>query len=107
VEVKWQTVPAGNPNAGASQVENSNKQARGILRKIAQANRTTNQNDGKQKDWRSYWVGPSQIYFKQLQKLINERFDASIDRIQPIKLWNAYRVGSCLHRIQPLALASG
>jgi hypothetical protein len=27
VEVKWQTVPAGNPNAGASQVENSNKQA--------------------------------------------------------------------------------
>jgi hypothetical protein len=98
VEVKWQTVPAGNPNAGASQVENSNKQARGILRKIAQANRTTNQNDGKQKDWRSYWVGPSQIYFKQLQKLINERFDASIDRIQPIKLWDAYRVPSAANR---------
>jgi hypothetical protein len=98
VEVKWQTVPAGNPNAGASQVENSNKQARGILRKIAQANRTTNQNDGKQKDWRSYWVGPSQIYFKQLQKLINGRFDASIDRIQPIKLWDAYRVPSAANR---------
>jgi hypothetical protein len=39
VEVKWQTVPAGNPNAGAGQTENSNKQARMILRKLAQANR--------------------------------------------------------------------
>jgi hypothetical protein len=55
-------------------------------------------NDGKQKDWRSYWVGPSQIYFKQLQKLINERYDASIDRTQPIKLWNAYRVPSAANR---------
>ena len=38
-------------------------------------------------------MGPQRIYFKQLQQLINERFDASIGRLQPIKVWEAYRDG--------------
>eukprot|EP01048_Picozoa_sp_COSAG05_P005688 COSAG05_NODE_345_length_10977_cov_17.229178_9_plen_115_part_00 len=72
-------------------MENSNKQIRNVLRRIAQANRTTNQNDNKpSKYWRSYWYGPQGIYFAQMRQLVNERPDASLGRQQPIKVWNAY-----------------
>ena len=76
-------------------MENSNKQIRNVLRRIAQANRTTNQNDGKQKDWRSYWYGPQGVTFNQMRRLVNERPDASLTvgkrRLTPMQVWNAYR----------------
>ena len=65
------------------------------MRRIAQANRTTNQNDGKQKDWRSYWYGPQGVTFNQMRRLVNERPDASLTvgkrRLTPMQVWNAYK----------------
>ena len=81
---------ANNPNTNPV-VENSNKQIRNVLRRIAQANRTTNQNDGKKKPWQSYWVGPQQIYFKQMIKAVNSRPDVSLGRTSPLVVWDAYR----------------
>ena len=77
VTVTFQAGQANNPNTNPI-VENSNKQIRNVLRRIAQANRTTNQNDGKQKDWRSYWYGPQGVIFNQMRRLVNERPDASL-----------------------------
>ena len=68
VTVTFQAGQANNPNTNPI-VENSNKQIRNVLRRVAQANRTTNQNDGKQKDWRSYWYGPQGVTFSQMRRL--------------------------------------
>ena len=90
VAVTFDPGQANNPNTNPV-VENSNKQIRNVLRRIAQANRTTTQNDNKpSKDWRSYWYGPQGIYFAQMRQLVNERPDASLGRQQPIMVWNAY-----------------
>ena len=90
VDVTFQPAQANNPNTNPV-VENSNKQIRNVLRRIAQANRTTNQNDGKKKPWQSYWVGPQQIYFKQMIKAVNSRPDVSLGRTSPLVVWDAYR----------------
>ena len=54
-----------------------------------------NQNDGKQKDWRSYWYGPQGVTFNQMRRLVNERPDASLTvgkrRLTPMQVWNAYK----------------
>ena len=83
-------VQANNPNTNPV-VENSNKQIRIVLRRIAQANRTTNQNDGKKKPWQSYWVGPQQVTFKQMIQAVNSRPDVSLGRTSPLVVWDAYR----------------
>ena len=92
VDITFSANQANNPNSGGGPVtENSNKQIRNILRRIAQANRLTNENDTRQKKpWQSYWYGRQGVIFKQMQQLVNERMDNSLGRLKPIDVWNAY-----------------
>ena len=91
VDVTFQAAQSNNPNSVNSTTENSNKQVRNVLRRIAQANRLTTQNDGKKsKPWQSYWYGRQGVIFKQMVQLVNQRIDNSLGRLQPILVWNAY-----------------
>ena len=91
VDVTFQAAQSNNPNSVNSTTENSNKQVRNVLRRIAQANRLTTQNDGKKsKPWQSYWYGQQGVIFKQMVQLVNQRIDNSLGRLQPILVWNAY-----------------
>ena len=92
IDITFSPNQANNPNSGGGPVtENSNKQIRNILRRIAQANRLTNQHDNrKQKPWQSYWYGRAGVIFKQMQELVNKRMDNSLGRLRPIDVWDAY-----------------
>jgi hypothetical protein len=76
------------PNQNAI-TENSNKQIRNILRRIAQGNRATFSGNPN-KIWQSYWYGDGGRIFKQMEKLVNQRIDASL-KMQPIDVWNSYK----------------
>jgi hypothetical protein len=94
VETTFQPTQANVPDQN-SLTENSNKQVRSAMRRIAQANRATHESDGKQqagkkKRFESYWYGPGGIYFKHMQKAVNERPDAPLGRLPPVKVWDAY-----------------
>ena len=99
-EVTFQAGQAGNPNSNPV-VENSNKQIRNVLRRIAQANRETitdgpgapevgTADDGRKKPWQSYWYGAQGATFKQMVKLVNERIDHSLGRTE---LQDTYEAG--------------
>ena len=86
--VEFVMIQPNTPNQN-SIVENSNKQVRNILRRIAQANRSVHDNGNKM--WQSYWYGDRGKIFKQMGKLMNMRMDAALGkRTQPVDVWKAY-----------------